>query len=63
MGDFVKRGGYVITTPHRNYVGNRDIDQDTLKKIVALLGIGPAHKDELAAESIRTISINARDIS
>jgi hypothetical protein len=60
MGDFVKRGGYVVTTPHRNYVGNKDIDQATLEKIVVLLGIGPAHREELAAESIRTISINAR---
>ncbi len=60
MGDFVKRGGYVVTTPQRNYVGNRDVDQATLEKIIVLLGIGQAHRDELTAESIRTISIYAK---
>jgi hypothetical protein len=63
MGDFVKPGGYVVTTPHKNYLGNKDIDQDTLKKIVELLGIGPAHRAELARESIRTVFIHARDKS
>lgn len=63
MAGFVKHGGYVVTTSRKNYVSEKDVDQQTLKQIADLLGIKPADTDKLAAESIRTISIYAPDKS
>jgi hypothetical protein len=58
MGDFVKHGGYVVTTPRKNYVSQKNVDQQTLQQIAQLLGITkPADRETFAAESIRTIFI------
>jgi hypothetical protein len=63
MGDIVRRGGFIITTSGGNLVSNKDIDQETLLKVAELLGIKPAHKQELGQETIRSIFIYTSDKS
>jgi hypothetical protein len=63
MGDIVRQGGFIITTSRRNFVSEKDIDQETLLKVAELLGIKPAHKHELGRETIRTIFIYTSDKS
>jgi hypothetical protein len=59
MGFFPKSGGFVVTTPDKNYVYPEDgnIDQATLNRIAEILGIPKADREKLAAESIRTIFV------
>jgi beta-galactosidase GanA len=59
MGVYVKSGGFVVTTPDKNYVYPEDgrINQATLRRIAEILGIPTADIEKLAAESIRTIFV------
>jgi hypothetical protein len=65
MGAFVKQqGGYVVTTPHKQYASKKSVDQQTLLQIAELLGINkPGDQDTLKVESIRTIFVYAPDKS
>jgi hypothetical protein len=61
MGDIVRHGGVIITTSRRSFVSDKDIDQETLLKVAELLGIKPAHKEELG--TIQTIFVYTPDKS
>jgi hypothetical protein len=61
MGAFVKRGGYVVTTPDKKYVSNSEVDQPTLKKIAEVLGMKPDEREKLRV--ITSIWIDASDKS
>jgi hypothetical protein len=65
MGSFVQHGGYIVTTPTKNYVSELPVSQSTLLQIAALLGIEPADISKLKSETIRTMFIYApaEDIS
>jgi hypothetical protein len=58
MGFLSKPGGFVVTTPGKNFVHcEKDIDQATLIRICEILQIPRADLEKLAAESIRTIFV------
>ena len=63
MGEFVRRGGYVVTSTHSNYVSSnqtREVSADTLRQIAVYLGIPPADINKLADDDkIKTIFIYA----
>ncbi len=59
MSGFVKRGGYVVTTPDKKYVSNTPVNQQTLQKIVEILGIKAEDKEKLKV--ITSIFIDASD--
>jgi hypothetical protein len=63
MGIWTKPGGFIVTTPDKNFVHKRDIDQETLKAIADHLGIPKADGDKLMKEPIRSIFIYASDES
>ena len=59
MGEFVKRGGYVVTTPDKKFVYNVQVDQRKLQEIAALLGIKPDDREKMRV--ITSIFVDAAD--